>query len=373
MGAWKQFPLMFAAHLKMTFRVKSVWFWHIFFPVILMSLFMIIFGGGNGDEFRARVAVAEPQPNAVSAQLMEQLRQLPMLEIEGGAPVALEEGEALVKDKKVDALIVLPESEADHSLGLVVNRENERNATTQALTAIMNNFVQAANLAAVGASPVYSLEFSTVTSGRDDLEYQDFLMTGIIALSVAQGGLFGMVGFVEMRRKGILKRLRLTPASTEMFGVADMAVRFVLGMIQIALLALIGVVGFGANLHVNAASLAIAFVIGALTFNAMGYLFSAASKSLEAYMGFANIASFLMMFLSGVFLPVEMLPDWLQPVSKVLPLTYFVEGMRDGLVYAGGLTEPSFWNAVGVMAAWGVVSFAIGARLYRAKSIAAAR
>mgnify|MGYP001431422986 CR=1 FL=1 len=373
MDAWKQFPQMFMAHLKMTFREKSVWFWNIFFPVILMSLFMIIFGGGLNDELKAKVAVAEPQSNAVSTLLLEQLRQLPMLEFAEGQPVAMDKGQELVKDKKVDALIVLPASETDHSLGLVVNREDERSGTTQALVAVMNQFVQSANLAAAGVSPMYSLEFSTVSAGRDDLEYQDFLMTGMIALSVAQAGLFGMVAFVEMRRKGVLKRLRMTPASSEMFGIADIAVRFVLGVIQIVLLTTIGVFGFDAHLHLNAASLAIAYVVGALTFNAMGYLFSAVSKSMEAYMAYANIASFVMMFLSGVFLPVETLPDWLQPVSRVLPLTYFVDGMRDGLVYASGVTDPAFWMAVGIMAAWGAVSFVVGARLYRAKSIAATR
>jgi ABC-type multidrug transport system permease subunit len=39
--------------------------------------------------------------------------------------------------------------------------------------------------------------------------------------------------------------------------------------------------------------------------------------------GVANIVSFLMMFLSGVFFPIETMPEWLQPVSNVLPLTYF--------------------------------------------------
>ena len=371
MRAWKQFPQMFSAHLKMTFREKSVWFWNIFFPVILMTLFTVIFGGNN-NEFKANVAVAETQPNEASAQLLAQLEQLPGLKIHGDGPVTEEEGRRLVLDKKVFALIVLP-SEDNPAVGLVVHRENERNITAQALSGMLEQFVQQANYAALGAAPVFRLDVETVTSGSDELKFQDFLLTGMIALSVAQSGLFGMVGFVEMRRKGVLRRLRLTPASTAVFGVADLAVRFVLGVVQIVLLTLVGVFAFGARLHIDAASLIVAFFVGVLAFNALGYLFSAVSKSQEAYMGLANIASFLMMFISGVFYPVEALPEWLQPLAKILPLTYFVDGIRDGMVYARGIADASFWIAVAVMLAWGAVAFLIGARLYRAKSIAATR
>lgn len=369
--AWKQFPQMFAAHLKITFREKAVWFWNIFFPVILMVLFTIIFGG-NANEFKAQVAVADTRPTEASAQLLDQLRQLPGLKIRGEGPVTPEEGRQLVLDKKVFALIELP-SEEDPAVRLVIHRENERNITAQALAGMLEQFVQQANYAALGAEPVFRLDVETVTTGGDELKFQDYLMTGMIALSLAQSGLFGMVGLVEMRRKGVLRRLRLTPASTAMFGIADMAVRFVLGVLQITLLTAVGVFGFGAKLQLHLVSLAVAFFVGVLAFNAIGYLFSAVSKSQEAYMALANIASFLMMFISGVFFPVDSLPEWLQPLARVLPLTYFVDGIRDGMVYARGIADASFWIAVAVMAAWGILAFLIGARLYKAKSIAAAR
>lgn len=88
-------------------------------------------------------------------------------------------------------------------------------------------------------------------------------------------------------------------------------------------------------------------------------------------MGIANIVSIIMMFLSGVFFPIESMPGWLQPVSSVLPLTYFVDGLRDGMVYATGLFSGTFWLGVGMLAAWGVAAFALGTLLYRNRSITA--
>jgi ABC-2 type transport system permease protein len=86
-------------------------------------------------------------------------------------------------------------------------------------------------------------------------------------------------------------------------------------------------------------------------------------------MGVANIVSFLMMFLSGVFFPIETMPDWLQPVSAVLPLTYFTEGLRDSMVYDTSIISGTLWIGIGILVAWGVVSYFIGSWFYKRKSI----
>ncbi|MBD2869230.1 ABC transporter permease [Paenibacillus sp. IB182493] len=364
---------MFAAQVKMMFREKQVWFWNIFFPVILMVIFMVIFGGGSSDSFKAKIAVVDPQPNATSASLIEQMRQIPVLEFKEAEPVAEELGTEWVEEQDIDALIVLPASEGAGAIRLIVNKEDERGVTTQAVAGILDKLIQQANLAAAGATPSINMTMEAVSTGADDLSYADFLLTGMIGLSVAQGGLFGMVELVDMRRRGLMTRLRMTPANMTLYGMAGMLVKLMLGIIQIIILSLIGVFGFGANLHINVFSLAIAFIAGGLVFSAMGYLFSSFSKTIEAYMGMANIVSMLMMFLSGVFIPLETMPDWLQPVAQVLPLTYFVDGMRDGLIYASGVASGAFWIGIGIMALWGVVSFLVGAQVYKTKSISATR
>lgn len=369
----KQFSKMFSAQLKMTLREKQAWFWGIFFPVILMVLFMVIFNGGSDAEFKAKVAIVDENPNPTSQMLWSQIQHLPVFEIETDAAVDKEQAEQWLKDKDVDAVIVLPTSEQVQTIELLVNKENEQGVTAQAVSGILDKFIQQANLIAVGATPTYELQFQSISSGNDNLKYQDFLLTGMIALAIAQGGLFGMVDMVEMRRKGLLKRLRMTPANMSLFGLSDMTMRMIFALVQIILLSLIGVLGFGASLHINLLSLVVVFFVGALSFNAMGYMFSSFSKTAEAYMGMANIASFLMMFLSGVFFPVETMPSWLQPVAQVLPLTYFVEGLRESMVYGTGLAATHLWLGFGILALWGVLAFVLGSWLYKAKSISAAR
>lgn len=374
MSHGKQFSKMLGAQIKMTFREKQAWFWGIFFPVILMVIFMVIFGSGSSEDFEAKIAVVDESPNPASAAMLEQLRSIPMFQIEGGAAVSREEAETLVKEKDISAAVILPQSaEGAGELKLIVHKETERGATAQTVAAVLNQFVQQANLAAAGAAPVYSFALESIAEGGEELDYTDFLLTGMIALSIAQGGLFGMVDMVEMRRKGLLKRLRMTPANMGLFGLSDMTVRMLFAVVQIVLLSLIGVFGFGASLNIDVLSLVVIFLMGILAFTAMGYLFSSLCKTMEAYMGVANITSFVMMFLTGIFFPIESMPSWLHPVAAVLPLTYFVDGLRSAMVYSTGIFTSAFWAGVGILALWGAVAFALGSWVYRSKSIAATR
>lgn len=366
----KQLRKLFIANLKMMFREKAVWFWNIFFPIILMVLFMIIFGGGgSGGEFKATVAVVSEGTGESSAMMLEQLRHIPVLEWKDEQPTTPSQAIEWVEGNKVDAAIILPQGE--EPIRLIVNTEKAQNAVSQALSGIVQQFAQQASWTAAGLAPAYTMEMEMVTAGGQDLSPADFLLTGMIALSLAQGGLFGMVELVEMRRNGVLKRLRMTPVRMGLYGLSSMAVRFILGVVQIVLLTLIGVFGFGAKLHIDVPALCIAFFVGSLAFNALGYLISSFSKSMEAYMGVANIASFLMMFLSGIFFPINNLPGWLQSVSGGIPLTYFVNALRDGLVYGTNVLHADFWLNVAIVAGWGALAFILGAVLYRRANLTA--
>lgn len=370
---WKQFASMFRAQLKMTFREKQSWFWGIFFPVILMMIFMLIFGGGGSEEFEAKIAVVDENPNPASQAMLEQLRQLPILAIETGEPVSREEAVDWVKEEQVAAAVILPAAGDAAEMRLILNTETERGATAQTISAVLREFVNQANLAAAGVQPAFALAIESVSEGSDELEYSDFLLTGMIALAIGQGGLFGMVGMVEMRRKGLLKRLRMTPARTGLFGLGDMTVRVIFAVVQIVLLSLIGVFLFGASLHIDFPSLVIVFLAGILSFTAIGYFVSSFCKTLEAYMGVVNIANFLMMFTTGIFFPIETMPEWLRPLSTLLPMTYFVDGLRDAMVYASGVLSGDFWLGIGILALWGAATFALGSWIFRSRSIAATR
>lgn len=360
----KQLRMLFGAQIKETFRERQVWFWQMLFPVMLLVIFMVIFGGGGGD-FSAKVAIVGERSGAAAETFVSAAEASGVLEVETG--LAPEEAEKRLADNRIDAVIVLPESGESGEFRLLVNAERQSGSTAQAIGSIAGQLTAAANQAVTGAAPAFTLKTEYVSSGSRELEVADFLLSGVIALSIAQSGLFGMVGLVEIRRKGLLKRLKMTPVNMRLFGVANVGARFALSIVQVILLTLIGVVAFRANVDFSPLTFLLIFIVGTLAFSGLGYLISAASKTLESYMGISNLVSFIMMFLSGIFIDVNVLPGYLKPVSHVMPLTYFVDGIRGGMIYGSGMNA-DMWLNLAVLAAWGGVSFILATLLFRRRS-----
>jgi ABC-2 type transport system permease protein len=358
---------LFSANFKITFREKQVWFWSIFYPVFLLVVFLTIFGGiggGDDDSFSAKIAVVAPQTSETTDQMEEVLRNISVLKWKDEKIVTRDQAEEWLKEKDIDAIIVLPDGAASKEVELLFNREKEQAASTQVISGIINSMLGELNTSGAPVAPEYALSVDYLSSGDDDVAYSDFLLTGMIALSISQAGLFGMVGMVEMRRNGLLKRLRMTPVNMNLFGLSNMIVRFILSAIQIILLTLIGLLFYHANLDFDILAFALMFIVGTLAFAAMGYMVAAFSKSIESFMGIVNLISFLMMFLSGIFFDYALLPSWLKPVADALPLTYFVNGIRDSMVYGISIIDSTFWLNIGVLLGWTLVTFAIGSKFY---------
>ncbi|MEX2415799.1 MAG: ABC transporter permease, partial [Paenibacillaceae bacterium] len=362
-----QLMKLFGANFKITFREKQVWFWSIFYPVFLLIVFLTIFGGmgsGDDDSFSAEIAVVTTQVSETSEQMEQILRHISVLKWKDEQTVSRDQAEEWLKDKDIEAVIVLPDGVASKEVELIFNREKEQSASTQVISGIMSSMLGDYNVVGAPVTPEYALSVDYVSSGDDDVAYSDFLLTGMIALSISQAGLFGMVGMVEMRRNGLLKRLRMTPVNMNLFGLSNMLVRFILSAIQIILLTLIGLLFYNANLDFDILAFVLMFIVGTLAFAAMGYMVAAFSKSIESFMGIVNLISFLMMFLSGIFFDYTLLPSWLKPLADALPLTYFVNGIRDSMVYGISMIDSSFWLNIGVLLGWTLVTFAIGSRFY---------
>jgi ABC-2 type transport system permease protein len=100
-----------------------------------------------------------------------------------------------------------------------------------------------------------------------------------------------------------------------------------------------------------------------MTFLALGYMLSAFAKTEEAIMPLLMAISFPMMFLSGIFFPVDMMPGFMQPVMAALPLTYLGDSMRQIMVNASAI-HPMLLN-LAVLGAWFVACLAVAVRFFK--------
>jgi ABC-2 type transport system permease protein len=163
--------------------------------------------------------------------------------------------------------------------------------------------------------------------------YIDYLVPGLIGFAVLVGPMFSMVNISSTwKRDKLFRQLSLTPLTRGEWLTAAVLWYIVLALISAFLLIGVGTEVFGA--HVAITWLALPFLIlGPILFVAIGLLAGTVSSSPETASVIGNVITFPMMFLSGTFISVSLMPSWLVPVAHALPLYYVVDGLNASMVY----------------------------------------
>jgi ABC-2 type transport system permease protein len=133
--------------------------------------------------------------------------------------------------------------------------------------------------------------------------------------------------------------------------------------VQTALIDAIGVGLLGVQLTGSWLEIIGIVFLGAVTFVSIGYVIASFARTEEAANGMTSIVQFPLMFLSGIFFPLEILPSWLRSVATVMPLTYLGDALRQVMV--GGTPFVPLGVDVAVLAGWLVVCLGISTRFFR--------
>jgi len=179
------------------------------------------------------------------------------------------------------------------------------------------------------------------------------LLAGLIGYGCANTAFAGLAITLVLRRESaILKRLRATPLPASTYVAAQLVSTLLVFALQTVALFLLGRVLYGTPFPGRYGSLALAIVLGAAAFAALGVATSSLIRSSEGSSAVVNFILLPMAFLTGSFGPTHRYPAFLRAIGDVLPLKYFID-----LVNAIYLHGHAFWSkplAIGVLAAWGV-------------------
>src|SRR5258705_2601191 len=126
---------------------------------------------------------------------------------------------------------------------------------------------------------------------------------------------------LQQREKLLLRRLNATAVPGWALVGSNVAVRLVIAAVQTALILGIGITLLGVKVVGNPLPIAGFVILGALTFTSIGYVIASFARTEEAANGITSVVQFPLMFLSGIFFPLEVLPDWLRNVATPMPLT----------------------------------------------------
>jgi len=210
-------------------------------------------------------------------------------------------------------------------------------------------------------SQALTVESARVGSNGRDFLYVDFLLPGVVLMAFFTAGLFGVPGTILFgRERKILKRYWVTPLETRRFLAGFSLGHLALCATQFVALYLLGRFAFGARVALLS-PLSLAFLaLAASVFLAFGFLISSLARTANAAMAIANILNLPMMFLGGLFFPIGELPAILRAVMLANPVTYLADGLRTAL----GVTTPMVPCAatIAVPVAWAVVCVVVAAR-----------
>ena len=194
--------------------------------------------------------------------------------------------------------------------------------------------------------------------------YVDFLVPGLLGMSLMAGGLWG-VGFltVDMRIRKLLKRLLATPMSKSQFLAGAMLSRLVFMVPEVFVLLVFARFTFGVVIQGSLLAVVGLALLGAFSFAGIGLLIACRAKTLEAVSGLMNLVMLPMWTLSGIFFSPDRFPAAAQPFIKALPLTQLINALR--AVMLEGRPISTQWAPISMLAAWGLVSFVLALRFFR--------
>jgi ABC-2 type transport system permease protein len=216
---------------------------------------------------------------------------------------------------------------------------------------------------------VFLVIFGLIFRGQEvadtGLGYVDFIAPGVLSWGLASAALFGVsFTLMQWRNDDLLRIIRLTPASIWSVVGSRYLVALGIGVAQSLLFVGVAMLPvFGMRPH-STWPLALPVMLLAVTaFLALGLIVGSIANTPEAVAGIANCVVVPMAFLSGSFYPLELMPGWLQGISRALPLRYVNDGMSYAL--AGQLTMNDYLLSCGALVGCSAVFAFIGMRIFR--------
>ncbi len=191
------------------------------------------------------------------------------------------------------------------------------------------------NMAAVNINPELRVWYNP------ELKTRVFMLPGIMGLllTIITTTLMAM-GIVKEREIGTLEQIIVTPIKPAQLIIGKTIPFVVLGFIDVLVVTVVMVFWFGIAIRGDFFFLMLASLIYVLSSLGLGLFISTVSKTQQQAMMVAMFGVLLPMnFLSGFAFPIENMPDWIQPITYLIPLRYFITILRGVILKGDGLLQ----------------------------------
>ncbi len=380
--AWKDLMELFRNRLGLVMLVLM--------PIFMMSMVGFIYPSESSVS-DIPVALANedagygayPSPSATFIMLLEQMNahtgmmvitnatdfdevrnMIQSGEVEGGIVIASNFTSSLITGKQGTIIIVTDQSNPQMSatLQIALKEVFEQMGTMLAQETVrqLNQTVNEGNSLAI-VKP-YSVQTEGAVAG--DFSYFDFVAPGIMAMTVMMSVMTGLPAAISHEKEvGTLDGMMAAPINRLSIIVGKTLAQTARGLLQGVLILTLAVVLFGVTIHGSILLVFGLLLLGVFSFVGFGVVITSFAKDQETAMMIMMTFMFPMMFLSGVFFPIQQMPWYMQSISRVLPLTYLADALRKVMVLGAGV--PTISSEFAILIGFGVVMTAIAIPVFK--------
>jgi ABC-2 type transport system permease protein len=172
------------------------------------------------------------------------------------------------------------------------------------------------------------------------VSYLQFITPGVLTQSVTFIAIFYGLSIIWERDLGLLQKFLVTPISRLALVWGKMASAAVRGLSQ-AIIVFVFAFVINIQLHLTLLSIlgvVVLIILGASFFTGLSMAIASLVKTRERFMGIGQVITLPLFFASNAIYPIDIMPDWLQVVARVNPLSYMVQGLRT-LLLTGDISQ----------------------------------
>ncbi|HTY75776.1 MAG TPA: ABC transporter permease [Candidatus Nanoarchaeia archaeon] len=208
----------------------------------------------------------------------------------------------------------------------------------------------------------YSIQLQGIVSGSTN--YFDFVAPGIMALTVMMSVMTGLpVAISQEKEIGTMDGMMVAPINRLSIILGKSLGQTARGLLQGVIILGLAVGIFGVTIHGSILLVFALLLLGVFSFVGLGIVITSFTKDQETAQMLMMTLMFPMMFLSGVFFPIQTMPWYMQDISKFLPLTYASQALRKVMVLGAGI--PAISTELTVLIVFGAIMTAIAVPVFR--------
>ncbi len=206
----------------------------------------------------------------------------------------------------------------------------------------------------------------TTTVNGQEIDTSTYYVPAILALALINATFVNLTIWLTIaRERGQLKRVRATPVPAWVVIVGRTLTAVAVSFVMVVVVCLFGAVLYGVDLPTSTLpGVVVSVLVGTCSLAALGFAVAGVVPSENAAPAVANVIVLPLEFISGIFVPSEQIPDWMNSIASVFPVKPLFDSLFaafDPLASGIGVA----WGDLAVVAAWGVAGVLLALRSFR--------